>query len=588
MHTPLPPTLGRFLRQVIRPYRWRVAFVVLCPVFMAIENTVMPYALKLLVDGLEGIKQTPEQAWAIATPPIAGYMATLVIMMAVFRLREWILKDLQPTVMADMRLTLFDHVSQHSHRYFADHFAGAIGAKIGDVARAINAMRDFLSWRVVPFATMNAISLVMISAIDWRISLALLFWTVSHLILTVTLGRRVEASSATNAEDRSQLSGAMVDSISNISIARAFARRAHERQIIGQFQLAECKSLSRSLYDIFITRAITDVLMVILYLALFVSLVIGWQQGAITLGDMVFVMFTTFFVVEYTWLMAAELPQAFFELGTARQGYATLAVPHEIVDAADATQLSIVHGKIAVEDVLFRYRSQKPLFEQLSLTIPAGQRVGLVGFSGSGKTSFAHLLLRLYDLDGGRITIDGQDIARVTQDSLRAQIAFIPQDTSLFHRSLMENIRYGRLDATDAEVFAAAKAADCERFIASLPQGYDTMVGERGVKLSGGQRQRVAIARAFLKNAPILLLDEATSALDSVTEQAIQEALAKLMEGRTTIVIAHRLSTLARMQRVLVFDRGQIIEDGSHEELLARGGHYARMWRMQAGGFLPE
>lgn len=585
---PLPPTLGAFLWQSIRPYKWRVAFVVLCPIFMAIENTVLPYTLRALVDGLGAIEGNPEQAWGVAMPPIALYMATLGMMMALFRLREWWLRTLQPTIMADMRMALFDHVTLHSHRYFADHFAGAIGTKISDVARAINALRDFLSWRVVTFVSMTLISLVMISRIDWRISLAMFTWAASHLALSFWLGKRVDASSATNAEDRSQLSGAIVDSISNISIARVFSRRSHERRVIGDYQQRECVSLKRSLTDIFITRAVTDVLMIAFYVALFFSLIVGWQRGYISLGDLVFVMFTSFFVVEYTWLMASELPQAFFELGTARQGYATLAVPHEITDRPGAGALEVTHGAIQFHDVLFKYGTQKPLFEDLNFTIPPGQKIGLVGFSGSGKTTFAHLMLRLYDVQGGHISIDGQDIAGVTQDSLRAAIAFIPQDTSLFHRSLMDNIRYGRLDATDAEVIEAAKKADAHPFISSLSQGYDTLVGERGVKLSGGQRQRIAIARAFLKNAPILLLDEATSALDSVTEQAVQHALAELMEGRTTIVIAHRLSTLARMQRILVFDRGEIVEEGGHDALLARGGHYARMWHMQAGGFLPE
>lgn len=584
----LPPTLGRFLWQTIRPHKFRVAFVVLCPIFMAVENTVMPYTLRALVDGLGGIEHDPSQAWRVAFPPVLLYMGTLVWMMLMFRTREWLLRTLQPAVMADMRLTLFDHVTLHSQRYFADHFAGAIGTKISDVARAVNALRDFLSWRVVPFASMTIISLVMITGIDWRISLAMFGWAASHLAVSFWLGKRVDSSSASNAEDRSQLSGAIVDSISNISIARVFARRAHERRVIADYQRTECTSLKRSLTDIFVTRAVTDLLMVGFYAALFSGLVYGWQQGYISLGDMVFVMFTSFFVVEYTWLMAAELPQAFFELGTARQGYATLAVPHEITDRADAGILQVTRGTVKFDDVLFKYRAQKPLFEHLNITIPAGQKLGLVGFSGSGKTTFAHLMLRLHDVDGGQITIDGQDIAAVTQDSLRSGIAFIPQDTSLFHRSLMDNIRYGRLDATDEEVIEAATKADAHTFIATLPQGYETLVGERGIKLSGGQRQRIAIARAFLKNAPILLLDEATSALDSVTEQAVQQALASLMEGRTTIVIAHRLSTLARMERILVFDKGVIVEEGSHEALLARGGHYARMWQMQAGGFLPE
>ncbi len=258
------------------------------------------------------------------------------------------------------------------------------------------------------------------------------------------------------------------------------------------------------------------------------------------------------------------------------------------MDVLDAKPLVVTKGHIKFEQVTFYYKEDNSLFEQLDVEIQAGTKVGLVGASGSGKTTFVNLILRFFDVESGRILIDGQDIAQVTQDSLHEQIAMIPQDTSLFHRSLMENIRYGRLEATDQEVIEAAKRAHCHEFISSLPEGYHTLVGERGIKLSGGQRQRIAIARAMLKNAPILVLDEATSALDSVTEKYIQVALSSLMQGRTVIVIAHRLSTLAEMDRILVFDQGHIIEDGNHPTLLAKQGHYAKLWHMQAGGFLLE
>ncbi len=258
------------------------------------------------------------------------------------------------------------------------------------------------------------------------------------------------------------------------------------------------------------------------------------------------------------------------------------------MDAPGAIPLKIAKGEIAFENVTFNYIPEHNIFEDKNLKISAGSKVGLVGFSGSGKTTFANLILRYFDVESGMITIDGQDISKVTQESLRAQIAMIPQDTSLFHRSLLENIRYGRLDAPDHEVIDAAKKAHCDEFIDILPEQYHTTAGERGVKLSGGQRQRIAIARAILKNAPILILDEATSALDSVTEKKIQDGLKHLMDRRTCIVIAHRLSTLCGMDRILVFKEGKIIEDGSHKELIKANGHYAHMWKMQAGGFLPD
>lgn len=261
---------------------------------------------------------------------------------------------------------------------------------------------------------------------------------------------------------------------------------------------------------------------------------------------------------------------------------------HDIVDAPNAQPLRVTHNKIEFENVSFSYNINNPLFKNINLVIESGKKVRFVGFSGSGKTTCVNLILRFFDVTSGRILIDNQNIAHVTQNSLHQSIAMIPQDTSLFHRSLIENIRYGRLDATDAEVIDAAKRAHCHEFINQLPDGYYSLVGERGIKLSGGQRQRIAIARAILKQAPILLLDEATSALDSVTEKCIQEGLHTLMQGSTTIVIAHRLSTLAEMDRILIFDKGEIIEDGNHTELLKANGHYAKMWKMQAGGFLPD
>ena len=260
----------------------------------------------------------------------------------------------------------------------------------------------------------------------------------------------------------------------------------------------------------------------------------------------------------------------------------------EIRDKEDARILNCTRGKIVFDRVKFHYKGTEPLFRDKSVEIAAGQKVGLVGYSGGGKTTFANLILRLYNVTGGAILIDGQDIREVTQDSLRENIAMIPQDTSLFHRSLTENIRYGRINATDDEVIEAAKKAHAHEFISRLPQGYDSLVGERGIKLSGGQRQRIAIARAILKNAPILILDEATSQLDSVTENLIQESLRELMQNKTAIVIAHRLSTLLYMDRILVFDKGRIVADGSHDELLARGRLYKNLWNAQVGGFLPD
>jgi ATP-binding cassette subfamily B protein len=313
-----------------------------------------------------------------------------------------------------------------------------------------------------------------------------------------------------------------------------------------------------------------------------------YQKNLVTIGDFTFVITLSISILWNLWFLASQLVAFSERVGVCNQALSIITQPHEIVDAVSAKPLVISSGKIQFHDVTFHYDEGHRLFQNKNIVIEGGQKVGLVGFTGSGKSTFVSLILRLFEVESGEITIDDQNVEQVTQHSLREQIALIPQDVILFHRSLMDNIRFGNHRATDAEVIEIAKTAHCHEFISELPLGYQSLVGERGVKLSGGQRQRIAIARAMLKNAPILMLDEATSALDSVTEKYIQDALSILMQNKTTIVIAHRLSTLSKMDRILVFDKGEIIEDGTHESLVAQGGHYARMWKMQAGGFLPD
>lgn len=312
------------------------------------------------------------------------------------------------------------------------------------------------------------------------------------------------------------------------------------------------------------------------------------SKNQVTIGDFSFIISLSISIFYNLWYLASQFVVFAEELGRCRQALTIISASHELVDQANAQPLKITQDNIEYKNVTFHYENSVPIFSHMNVSIKSGEKVGLVGLSGSGKSTFVNLILRLFDVQAGEMHIDGQNINAVTQDSLHENIAMIPQDITLFHRSLMENIRYGQINASDEEVIEASKKAHCHEFISQLAEGYESLVGERGIKLSGGQRQRIAIARAMLKNAPILILDEATSALDSMTEKLIQEGLHTLMKGRTTIVIAHRLSTLSEMDRVLVFDKGQIIEQGSHEALIHFNGHYAKMWHMQAGGFLPE
>ena len=385
------------------------------------------------------------------------------------------------------------------------------------------------------------------------------------------------------------MQGDTVDCVSNMTAVRLFAKGSQElkRLVRSQNNEIEKSIIAGWAYQkVNMLRGIGGIAFIVVVIFFLVK---GYQENWVTVGDFPLVAMTIFTILSLIWHLSMNMQALFKDLGTISAGLALLNTPHEVNDIPKAKALSVTKGAIDIKDLQFSYRNTTPLFKDLSLNIKSGESVGLVGFSGSGKTTFVNLLLRFFEAKKGSIMIDGQDITQVTQDSLRSNIAMIPQDPSLFHRSLMDNIRYGKEGASDEEVIKASKLAHCHDFIKDLEDGYETLVGERGLKLSGGQRQRIAIARAILKNAPILVLDEATSALDSVTEKYIQESLQEIMKGRTTIVIAHRLSTLASVDRIVVFDSGKILEQGSQEELLRnKDSAFSQLWALQNEGFLPD
>jgi ATP-binding cassette subfamily B protein len=384
------------------------------------------------------------------------------------------------------------------------------------------------------------------------------------------------------------ITGKMVDKLSNILSIRLFARSKEEGTSLSKTLDDAVKAEQKLQWGYFWIWFFYGYAFVTLQGINLYFLIKGRQEGWISVGDFVVVLGINTAIADFLWELAQDLSQFSKLWGRATQALRTLQVLPEIQDKAEASVLKVTQGKIVFDAVKFNYKGATPIFSDKSVAINSGQKVGLVGYSGGGKSTFVNLILRLYDVTDGRILIDGQDIRDVTQDSLHSMIATIPQDPSLFHRSLIENIRYGRMDATNEEVIEAAKHAHAHEFITKLPQGYESLVGERGVKLSGGQRQRIAIARAILKNAPILILDEATSQLDSITESHIQESLWELMQNKTTLVIAHRLSTLLQMDRILVFDQGKIVEDGTHQALLSKEGLYKTLWDSQVGGFLGD
>lgn len=586
--TKLPTSLPAFFWHFIKKQKWAFLILFASPIAHIFESNILPYALKLMVNTIGDLGTDTAQAYRAFALPISLFLGAWMVMIIIWRVQEWVYTSAIPQFKANIRMSLFEYMQAHSHAYFADYFAGSIAGKIGDMPRAAAALVELTRWRLLAAWWVTLVAILALGTVSIKFSLVLAAWVGLHMILSYVFAKRVDGYSTKHAEDLNVLQGHIVDVLTNAATMRLFSRRAQERRYIGKWQTVEQTSDQHMARAMLKSRIATDIPLIIMYVVMLFLLVEGWKAGWVTAGDMVFVMFTVYNVMAFTWMLGSELPNFFSEIGVCKQALTLITKPHGIVDAPEAAPLQVTQGEIVFDNVHFHYMPGRDIFRDKNIIIRAGEKVGLVGFSGSGKSTFVNLILRLYDVESGRIVIDGQDIAKVTQDSLREAISMIPQDTTLFHRTLMENIRYGKPEATDDEVIAASKQAHCHEFVMQTEQGYNSLVGERGIKLSGGQRQRIAIARAILKNAPILILDEATSSLDSITEKYIQQGLAELMQGRTAIVVAHRLSTLAHLDRILVFKDGEIIEDGSHADLLGATGHYAKLWNMQAGGFLPD
>ena len=585
----LPKTLPSFFWHFIKKQWPSFLLIQFFCLGMTIDHTAWPYIIKLIVDTISTYTGPRNEIWdAIFHIVIGGFLVWLLIELF-FRFSGFMMARTIPQFEANIRMTMFEHASKQSHTYFSNNFAGSLANRINDMPRsAHNIMTMFLTVLFPVFVTTIVTSIIFMT-LHPLFGFLVLVWVTIHIGICVVTSGKSKRLSDEHAASRSMLIGRIVDSFSNNVSMRLFANRKYEIAYTQTFQDDEQQKNKQSLRYVEIVK---------IYLGLFCFLFMGvfltwlqvhsYQEGVISLGDLVYSFQAATNVIMVAWWAGLELPVLFQEMGVCKQALSILTAPVDITDAVDAKPLKVTKGEIKFENVTFNYERNSNIFERQNITLAAGKKVGLVGFSGSGKTTFVNLILRYFDINEGRILIDDQDISKVTQDSLRLNISMIPQEPVLFHRTLMENIRYGRLDATDEEVIEAAKKAHCHEFIIKMSHGYHTIVGERGLKLSGGQRQRIAIARAILKNAPILILDEATSALDSVTEKYIQESVNEMAKGCTSLIIAHRLSTLADVDRILVFKDGCIIEDGTHEDLIALEGHYFKLWTMQNDGVLPE
>lgn len=580
-------SLSSFLIKTVKPYKRYLFLFIIIGLYWAINSALTPYVLKLIIDTVVAHDENRMAIWNAVGGYVFLYIALWIGFVIAMRSLDWVKLRLFPSLRQDLCNTMFAWLNQHSYRYFQNNFSGSLSNKIGDMHSGVISMLSTIDDAFAQFLGVLA-ALGMLLLVHPLFAGILLVWVLSFLGISWWFFYPIQRLSQTYSTTGTRVFGLWVDSISNIANIRLFSRNAYENQCIAN-AIAEVTSQDRSLQWMMMKMRIFWDISIVLFMGINILLLVTlYTRNQVTVGDFSFIISLSISILWNLWFLASQFVSFAKEAGKCKQALSIMETPHEIVDVKNAKPLIVSEGSIEFSDVTFHYHEGKDLFQNKNIVIPAHQRVGLVGFSGSGKSTFVNLILRLFDAESGEIRIDGQNIAQVTQDSLREQIIMIPQDTTLFHRSLMENIRYGRIDASDEEVIQASKMAHCHEFISELTEGYQSLVGERGIKLSGGQRQRIAIARAMLKNAPILILDEATSALDSVTEKYIQESLQVLMQNKTTIVIAHRLSTLSEMDRILVFDKGRIIEDGTHETLIHSKGHYARMWKMQAGGFLPE
>ena len=585
-----PQSLWPFMLEYCRPfYRifWLAAFM---SFVVAASELGLIYYLGRIVDAMQG---DPQAALTRLAPTLIGLTVFILLLrpmiygLHVLLLNQTILPNLTTVV----RWRSHRHVMRQSVGWFENDFAGRIANRVMQTPRsageAVFQVFDALSYSI---AYVIGAFFLLFQA-DVRLTIPLVLWFVLYLVLLNWTVRNVKPASKASSDARSELNGRVVDSYTNIHSVKMFAHEDYEITYAKEAIENNRRKFSREMRIYSVMDLNLMVLNGLLIIGVVGWAVMLWTQGNASAGIVAAAAALVLRLNAMTgWIMWA-ITSFFQEMGVVAEGMETIAQPVTLVDEAQAKRLKVPEAKIEVRDITHHYGRDNGGLDQLSLTIQPGEKVGLVGRSGAGKSTLFKLLLRFYDSESGQILIDGQDITAVTQDSLRAQIGMVQQDSSLLHRSLRDNIRYGRNSASEAEISAAAAQAQADEFIGDLEdlegrRGYDARVGERGVKLSGGQRQRIALARVILKDAPILLLDEATSALDSEVEAAIQDTLYGMMEGKTVIAIAHRLSTIAHMDRILVMDEGRIVEDGSHSDLLAQGGLYAGFWARQSGGFI--
>ena len=588
---PPPQRLGPFMRWSLAGSGPMLVIAGLLSSIAGVTEVVSALILGWVVDA--AVTTSPAgfftENWSLMLWFVAFYVVLRPLAFAVSSASNSIIigPNVMPLVLSRLhRWTLGQAVT-----FFDNDFAGRIAQKQMQAARAVTDVATEVI-NTVCFALASVIgSVAFLVIVDFRIAGALLVWLVAYILLIRFFMPMIRVNSAARASSRAMVSGQVVDTITNIKTVKLFAHAAFEDRVaLDAMEVFRDRSLEFGVISTWFRFSLM-LLAGVLPVLLIGGAVLLWQQGQATAGDIAASGAIAMRIAQMSGWVSFTLMSIYTSVGEVEDGMRTLSVPHTLTDGPDAIVLPRVRGEIRFDNVTFAYGRERGGVSGIDLTVKAGEKLGIVGASGAGKSSLVSLLLRLYDPEEGAISIDGHDLRSVTQESLRRQIGMVTQETAMFNRSARDNIAYGRPEASEAELIAAARSAEADEFIEGMAdhqnrKGYDAFLGERGVKLSGGQRQRIALARAFLKDAPILVLDEATSALDSEVEASIQEALSRVMVGKTVLAIAHRLSTIAEMDRIIVLDSGRIVEVGSHDDLLARDGLYARYWKRQSGGFI--
>ena len=570
----------------IKKYKWSFFLVLFAyGIGVILSDILNPLLYKKIIDLISGGTPSP-----LLSQELFGVFFIIVFVVLgyqiFYRIGDYSIAYFESNVMREIHNNTFSRLMNHSYKFFSNNFSGSIVAKSKRFASSFENIIDSISFNFwFTFVQLTGVFIVLFLQVP-KVGFLLLVWSIIYVFITILFIRKKFRYDLLKSNADSKVTGSFTDAITNILNIKIFSGKGREHNLFKEVTFDEYTKRKRAWFFGNFQNTIQGFLMATLQISAIYFMISLWLSGSITTGMVVLIQIYIFGVFDRLWNLGIVMVRFFQSLAEAKEMVDIFDVVPDIQDPKNPEKLKIKGGHIIFQNVSFEYNNGQKLLKNFNLEIKPGESVGIVGHSGAGKTTITKLLLRFSDISKGKITIDEQDIKNITQDDLRSAIAYVPQEPILFHRSIRENIAYGKPNATKEEIIEVAKKAHAHEFIEKLKEGYNTKVGERGIKLSGGERQRVAIARAMLKSAPIIMLDEATSSLDSVSESYIHDAFKELMKGKTTLVIAHRLSTVQEMDRIIVLDKGEIAEQGSHKELLEKKGIYADLWEHQTGGFL--